>query len=98
MTTRERTEKVTPLEKFLVLAGDIDLLRNQIENLTTDQSIDELLEVIEVQELAGRFGISITLMRKKLSNAGGRPFKLGKTWAIRKVGLLEVIQHLEKES
>ncbi len=98
MTTRERTEKVTPLEKFLVLAGDIDLLRNQIENLTTDQSIDELLEVIEVQELAERFGISITLMRKKLSNAGGRPFKLGKKWAIRKVGLLEVIQHLEKES
>lgn len=95
MTTREQTEKVTPLEKFGILAGDIDLLRNQVETMTSDQSIDELLEILEIQDLAKRFGVSIPLMRRKLALAGGRPFKLGKKWAIRKVGFLEVLQHLE---
>jgi len=34
MTTLQRTEKVTPLEKFTVLAGDIDQLRSRVEQLT----------------------------------------------------------------
>ncbi|MCH1508513.1 MAG: hypothetical protein L7T84_04855 [Akkermansiaceae bacterium] len=97
MTTRERTEKVSPLEKFVVLAGDIDRLRNQVENISLDQTIDELLEIIEVQDLAKRFGVSVLLMKKKLRAAGGSPFKLGKKWVIRKVGFLEVLQHLEQD-
>jgi len=96
MTTIERTEKVSPLEKFSVLAGDIDLLRQRIETLQREQSTDELLEVIEVEALAKQFGNTTDLMRKKLSRAGGRVFKLGRKYLIRKVCFLEVLESLEQ--
>lgn len=94
-STFERTEKASPMEKFSVLATDVDSLRRQIENLTTEQSIDDLLEVVEVSELAEQFGTSLNLMRRKLSAANGKVFKLGKKYVIRKVILLEVLQRLE---
>jgi len=62
MTTRERTDKVMPLEKFGVLATDIDLLFQRIEMLQTEQSIDNLLEVVEIAELAKRFDVFFKAM------------------------------------
>jgi len=96
MTTFERTEKVSPLEKFAVLAGDIDLLRQRVENLHSEQSIDDLLDLIEIEELAKRFGNTTDLMRKKLTRAGGRVFKLGRKYVIRKVCFLEVLEKMEQ--
>ena len=95
MTTVERTQKVTPLEKFSVLACDIDLLRQKLDNLNIQQPLDDLLDVVEISELAKRYGASEDLMRKRLRLAGGKVFKLGKQYVIRKVVLLEVLQKLE---
>ncbi len=83
------------MEKISVLATDVDSLRRQIENITTDQSIDSRLEVVEVSDLAERFSTSVNVMRRKLTAAGGKVFKLGKKYVIRKVILLEVLQRLE---
>jgi len=96
MTTRERTEKVAPLEKFDILAADIDLLRQRIEGLQSGQSMDSLLEVVEVEELASRFGVSLDAMRKRLSLAGGQVFKMGRQFVIRKVSLLQAMENLEQ--
>lgn len=95
MTTVERTQKVTPLEKFSVLACDIDLLRQKLDNLNIQQPLDDLLDVVEISELARRYDASEDLMRKRLRLAGGKVFKLGKKYVIRKVVLLEVLQKLE---
>ena len=94
-TTREKAGKVTPLEKFDVLAMDIDLLRHRVENLHSEQSMDDLLEVIEVEQLAAEYGVSFFTMRKKLTSAGGHVFKLGKKYVIRKVSYLQVLENLE---
>ena len=97
MTTTERTAKLPPLDKISVLAGDIDQLRQRIEGLTGNQSIDELLDVLELGELGERFGVSVECIRKKLVLAGGKVFKLGKKQVIRKVTLLDVMERLEGE-
>lgn len=96
MTTSQRTEKVSPLDKFVVLAGDIDQLRNRIDQISTEQSIDDLLEVLEVEKLGLQFGVTLDTMRKCLQLAGGKVFKMGKKWVIRKVGFLEVLESLEQ--
>ncbi len=96
MTTRERTEKVAPLEKFDVLAVDIDLLRQRIEGLQSGQSMDSLLEVVEVEKLASRFGVSSDVMCKRLTSAGGQVFKMGRQFVIRKVSLLQAMENMEQ--
>jgi len=94
-TTRERAGKVTPLEKFDVLATDIDLLRQRVENIHAEQSMDDLLELIEVEQLAAEFGVTFFTMRKKLISAGGQVVKIGKKWVIRKISYLQVLENLE---
>jgi len=97
MTTLERTKKAPPLDKFLVLAGDIDHLRNRMDQLNGDQSVDDLLEVLEVEKLGKRFGVTLETMKKRLENSGGKVFKMGKKLVIRKVKFLEVMESLERE-
>jgi len=96
MTTREKTEKVMPLEKFDVLAGDIDFLRQRVDTIHTEQSMDDLLEMLEIEKLAKEFGITLFTMRNKLKAAGGQVMKIGKKWVIRKVSYLEVLENLER--
>ncbi|MFK7911103.1 MAG: hypothetical protein AB8F34_10975 [Akkermansiaceae bacterium] len=67
-----------------------------MENLTNDQSIDELLDVLHLDELSEQFSISQEQMRKKLRLAGGKVFKLGKKYVIRKVNFLCVLETLEQ--
>lgn len=50
---------------------------------------------MEVAGLGERFGMSQDSMRKRLRMAGGKVFKLGKKYVIRKVALLEVMEKLE---
>lgn len=95
-TTRERTENASPLEKFDVLAGDIDHLRLQIERVSGQQSVDDLLEVIEIADLAEKYGSPEKLLRKRLRDSGGEIFKIGKKWVIRKVKLLQVYEAFER--
>jgi len=95
MTTRERVEKVTPLEKFCVIAEDVDRLREHLKMVDGSQSLDELVEVVNVAELADRYEIKPQMMRAKLKNAGGKVFKIGKKWVIRKVQLLTVLELME---
>jgi len=95
MTTREKTGKVTPLEKFDVLAGEIDALRQRIDNLQGVKTMDDLLAVVQIEELAKEFGVSLSTMRDKLKAAGGQVVKIGKKWVIRKVSYLEVLENLE---
>ena len=65
------------------------------DGLAGGQSIDDLLAVLEVAGLGERFGMSQDSMRKRLRMAGGKVFKLGKKYVIRKVALLEVMEKLE---
>lgn len=97
MTTIERTEKVQPMDRFQILAGDIDQLRNRVDQLSGDQSVDDLLEVLEVESLGEQFGVSLEAMKRRLNRAGGRVFKMGKKYVIRKVKFLEVMESLERE-
>ena len=97
MNTSQRTEQVSPMDKFHVLASDIDQLRNRVEQITTESSIDDLLEVIELDQLGERFGVSLATMRKRLTEAGGNVFKIGKKHVIRKVRFLEVLETLESQ-
>ena len=83
------------MDRFNILAGDIDTLRSKVEQVTTEQPIDELLEVIEVSDLATQFAVTPETMKRKLRNAGGKIFKIGKKYVIRKVKFLLVIEHLE---
>ena len=98
MTTAQRTEKLPPLEKISVLAGDLDQLRQRVEGISGNQSLDDMLEVIDVVELGQQFGVSAECMRKKLRLAGGKVFKMGKKYVIRKVAFLEVLETLEGEA
>ena len=85
------------MDKIAVMAGDIDQLRQRVEGITANQSIDDLLDVLEVGELGQRFGVSLDCMRKRLTQAGGKVFRMGKKYVIRKVTFLEVMENLERE-
>lgn len=95
-TTREKTDNVSPMEKFDILAADIDQLRLQVEQINGQKSVDDLLELIELADLAQQFGSTEKELRKRLRNVGGEIFKLGKIWVIRKIKLLQVYEAFEK--
>lgn len=95
MTVFQRVEEVTPLEKFIVLARELDSLRYRFDQYSKDQSIDDLLEVVEIESLALRFGVSSITMQRRLREVGGKVFKIGKKHVIRKIALLEVYEALE---
>lgn len=95
MTTQERTEKLPPLERFNLLAAEIDRLRERLDIVNTDRSIDDSLELIELDDLRIKFQSSIPSIRAKLSSAGGCVFKLGKKYVIRKISYLRALEHLE---
>ncbi|BCX48578.1 hypothetical protein HAHE_24860 [Haloferula helveola] len=97
MTTAQRTASLTPMDKLAVLVGDVDQLRTRIEGIAAQQSIDDMLEVLEIEALACRFGVSQDTLRRRLREAGGKVFKLGRKHVIRKVAFLEVIETLESD-
>ncbi len=98
MTTKEKTDKLPPLEKITTLVNDLDQLRFVVQNqVKQNQSLDELIDYLYLDELSDGFGLSAALMRKRLLAAGAKIFKLGKRYAIRKVGFLEVIERLEQD-
>lgn len=97
MTTREKTDKLPPLEKIAMLASDLDHLRSQFERqITQEQSLDDLVDLISLDELSGQFGVSLATMKTKLQEVGGKVFKLGKKHVIRKINFLEVLEQLEQ--
>lgn len=92
----EKIERVSPMERFIVLAREMDRLKEVVSQLDEGRSVDDLLDLLEVDELSERFSISPALMRKKLKMAGGKVVKMGKKYVIRKVNFLEVLQGLEE--
>ena len=73
-------------------------LSNEVRpNIQSEQSVDDLLETIDIAELGERFGASGETMKKRLIQAGGAVFKIGKKQVIRKVRFLEVLEHLESK-
>lgn len=96
MSLIESASNLPPLEKISVLLNEVERLGTRMENLTNDQSIDELLDVLHLDELSEQFSISQEQMRKKLRLAGGKVFKLGKKYVIRKVNFLCVLETLEQ--
>jgi hypothetical protein len=97
MTTREKTDSLPPLEKIAVLASDLDILRSQMEQqIIQEKSLDDLVDLVWLDELSGQFGVSLGTMKTKLQAVGGKVFKLGKKYVIRKVNFLEVLEHLEQ--
>lgn len=48
MTTRERTEAASPLEKFEVLAEEIDRLRDELRRMRRGSSINDQLETVDL--------------------------------------------------
>ena len=97
MTTRERTDSASPLEKFEILAEEIDQLRQEIDEANHKRPIEDLLEIIPVSELAMKYDVPLSGLKKKLILAGGEVFKIGKHSVIRKVKLLSVFESLERE-
>jgi len=96
MTIREKTQNLPPLEKITFLVGEIDHLRTQLDQqIMQEKSLDDLVYLLFLDELCEKFGISLETMRKKLVALGGRVFKLGKKFAIRKIHFLEVLEKLE---
>ena len=64
MTTREKTEKLPPLEKIAMLASEFDLLRSQVEHqLVKEKSLDDLVDLIGLEELSCQFGVSVSTMK-----------------------------------
>lgn len=97
MTTREKTDRLPPLEKIAVLASDLDILRSQMEQqIIQEKSLDDLVDLVWLDELSCQFGVSLGTMKTKLQAVGGKVFKLGKKYVIRKVNFLEVLEHLEQ--
>jgi len=84
-----------PMDRFAILADEIESLQALIANSAQPRDLDEEVAVIEVAALAERFGISTDLMRRRLREAGGKPFKIGKTVVIRKTMLLRAFEALE---
>lgn len=95
MTTSERTAVASPLDKFEVLAADIDDLRVKIQSLHGTQSIDDQIEIVNLKTLSRQHGLSLPTVRRRIEEAGGRVFKIGGQVVIRKVKLLEVFEQLE---
>jgi len=83
------------MEKFDVLAGEIDQLRSQVDYLNGQQSMDDLLDLVELEELAAKFGSPEKLLRKRLKDSSADIFKIGRKWVIRKIKLLHVYEALE---
>lgn len=98
VTTAQRTANLTPLDKLAVLAGDIDQLRQRLDGLAVHRSLDDVLEVLHVATLAEHFEVSPETMRLRLLKAGGKVFRMGRKYVIRKVAFLEVIENLESEA
>lgn len=96
MTTRERTDSASPLEKFETLADDIDRLRAKVIELEGQRSVDELLEIVHLDSLAEQLGVPVSGLRRKLSDAGGKIFKIGKLPVIRKIKLLAAFERIER--
>jgi hypothetical protein len=92
----ESASNLPPLEKISILLNEVERLGTRMDNLTNEQSIDELLDVLHLDELSEQFSISQEQMRKKLKLAGGKVFKLGKKYVIRKVNFLCVLETLEQ--
>jgi hypothetical protein len=97
MTTREKTNAATPLEKFDILAAEIDQLRMKISALDRQRSVDELLEIVSLKELSLQYQVPLVGLRKKLIDAGGNVFKIGKHSVIRRVNLLSIFENLERK-
>ena len=84
------------MDQLSVLATEIDQVKARMETLQQEQSIDSLLEVVEIKDLSDRFKTTPDSLRRKLKLAGGKVFKVGKSYVIRKVALLEVWENLEQ--
>lgn len=97
MTTLEKTHKLPPLEKIATLVKDLDELRSQVtQQISQEQPLDDLVDVVCLDVLSEQFYISVVSLKKKLELAGGKVFKLGKKYVIRKVCFLEVLKKLEQ--
>ena len=97
MLLSESISKLSPLDKITALFNEVDRLNTRMEQITSEQPIDELLDVFDMHELGKKFAISPQLMRKKLTLAGGKVFKLGKKQVIRKINFLNVLEKLEND-
>lgn len=96
VTTKEKTEKLPPLEKIAMLVSDLDQLRMQVEHqITQEKPLDELVDLVFLDELGSQVGVSLDTIKKKLKAVDGKVFKLGKRYVIRKVCLLEVLEKME---
>ena len=98
MTVRELTNAASPLEKFEILADEIDKLHQKTSELEHRRSIDDLLEIVSLSDLAVVYGVPVAGLKKKLIQAGGEVFKIGKHRVIRKVKLVAVLENLERDS
>ena len=83
------------LDKFTVLAKEIDRVAEQIHMVTV--SLDVEVETLCVRDLASRYGVTFETMRKQICDqmGDGSVFRVGKMWVIRKRKFLDYL--LEKE-
>ena len=95
MTILEKTAKLPPIERIALLADEIDYLKSQVEVGLREQDVDSMIEVLELDELAQKYETTAISMKKKILQANGKVFKLGKKWVIRKISFLSVVEFLE---
>lgn len=84
-----------PLQQISQLNRDVAILKQHVATLGRETAIDDQLEYVYLEDLAAQFDASMDNIKKKLTASGGKPFKLGKKYVIRKVQLLSVMEHLE---
>ena len=94
-TTLQQVQQALGTDKFTVLAVAVD---QALEARNREVSLDEQIETLDVQELAGNYGTSLETLRKQISDAvgPGAVFKLGKKWVIRKQTFLQFLQARER--
>lgn len=83
---------VPPLDRWEALSAYLDQLESRIGSADPAQ----LIETVEVSELAEQGKLSVGAMVNRLQRGGGKPFKLGKVWVIRKTSLAEYYLQQER--
>jgi hypothetical protein len=94
-TTLQQVQAALGTDKFTVLAVAVD---QALEARTREASMDEQIETLDVQDLAGNYGTTFETLRKQISDSvgAGAVFKLGKKWVIRKQTFLQFLQARER--
>lgn len=97
MATIHLVDSAVGLDKFVILAKEIDRVAEQVHMVTV--SLDDEVETLCVREIASRHGVTFETMRKQICAlmGNGTVFRIGKCWVIRKRKFLDYLLKRERQ-